>query len=419
MSNNLLYNSDLSHEKELFYATGVLDYDPAQNCLTASGNLGHYQLIPISTSDTYRISCEVKFNTTTDTYFYIRLVSHDSDKKTVPHYTVTKPHSNTETYLAKDLVSGDTVAVLEKGANWKADTTYRYLGICNNIAWDYNRCTNNFTIDSVSGNVVNLKEPYQGNTIPKGTKVAEFSDGANYNYPIRLNDIQTNPKRKEWHTLSATFTGKSLFYGTQYIYFGTLGYSNSYSIRNICIENLTTPQTCGISDSITEISNTGNVFSEVRETGRKIRYIRDTISGNTANVANHWCEIQAYNSVGENFAFNKNSKLMNADSWTKTLVTDGQTISNPYYPGSNGRSSYIDIDLGMVEQINSIKVWHYYADGRTYYDHKVEVSKDGVAWDVIYQGEHPETSDGWEIILRPETLKVYDGFIETNEIIET
>ncbi|MDT4867499.1 hypothetical protein FQZ97_1024130 [compost metagenome] len=45
-----------------------------------------------------------------------------------------------------------------------------------------------------------------------------------------------------------------------------------------------------------------------------------------------------------------------------------------------------------------VKVWHYYADGRTYYATKTEVSVDGTNWNTIFDsatsGTYPETSAG-------------------------
>jgi len=59
------------------------------------------------------------------------------------------------------------------------------------------------------------------------------------------------------------------------------------------------------------------------------------------------------------------------------------------------------VDLGTVKAISEIRVWHYHADGRIYKNTKTEVSKDGVAWEVVFdsatKGTYKETATGHRI----------------------
>jgi len=67
-----------------------------------------------------------------------------------------------------------------------------------------------------------------------------------------------------------------------------------------------------------------------------------------------------------------------------SMVTDGGLLSASYVDiGSDGTPKYVQIDLGIAQKVSEIRVWHYYDDGRTYKDTKTEVSKDGVAWEVV------------------------------------
>lgn len=79
------------------------------------------------------------------------------------------------------------------------------------------------------------------------------------------------------------------------------------------------------------------------------------------------------------------------------LITDGVTTSNPYYGMGAGLSS-VTVTLATVQDISTVKVWHYYADSRTYYATKTEVSEDGVSWITVFDsavsGTYQETSAG-------------------------
>jgi hypothetical protein len=86
-------------------------------------------------------------------------------------------------------------------------------------------------------------------------------------------------------------------------------------------------------------------------------------------------------------------------------VTDGVTSpsdSNTYVGLNSEEPCYVEIDLGQTYNINRVCVWHYYADNRTYYETKTEVSADGVDWYTVYDSEvsgtYQETSSGKEFI---------------------
>jgi len=134
---------------------------------------------------------------------------------------------------------------------------------------------------------------------------------------------------------------------------------------------------------------------------RKVRYIRDWLSGSTANTGNHWYEIQAYIESGVNVAL---SKTVTASSGGQrlTYITDGNTAGTYAYT-TGGSSQWVQVDLGQVYEVNSLKVWHYHNDGRTYYKTKTEVSVDGVNWETVFDsqvsGQYQETSAGKEIKL--------------------
>lgn len=405
---NLIYSGNFSEGTKCWSGSGLV---VSNNTATVTGNISHSQKIPVSSNDTYKVSFEIKFNTTIGKSFYIALQPLDSGKNAV-HINTTFKTTSTDTVLAKELVNGDTTVEIANATNWHSADPNQCIGICNNLAWQYNRSSYSSQYTSRDGNIITLKNAWTGGSFPKGTKVANFRDSATYFYPIILKDIHS-----EWKSYSATFKGgDSMRYSCQYFIFSTLGYENNYSIRNIRVENITFLQTCDITGHTPQISKNGNTTGMINEIGRQIRYIKDSINGSTANTGNHWVEIQAINNVGQNCAFNKGVSIPPDTTLEKTLVTDGNTALSTYL-GSTSKA--IIVDLGFTEQINSIKVWHYWHDGRTYYDHKVEVSADGINWDTVYFGLHKETSEGLEIPLYPNHGSFSKhGFINCNEIIE-
>lgn len=80
-----------------------------------------------------------------------------------------------------------------------------------------------------------------------------------------------------------------------------------------------------------------------------------------------------------------------------SISTDGGTETARYTEIGVGLS-WIQIDLGAVQMLDTVKVWHYYTDARTYNATKTEVSIDGVSWFTIFDsavsGTYPETSGG-------------------------
>ncbi len=143
-----------------------------------------------------------------------------------------------------------------------------------------------------------------------------------------------------------------------------------------------------LSDNITlQVEKTTNVAT------RKVRYIRDWLNGSNVNAGNHWVEIHAYDKNGNNLARGKGgTQGLNGSNTGATAATDGN-LSN--YVSA---ISPLTVDLGSAQEIDHVKVWHYFGDGRTYKDTKTEVSADGKNWFTLFdsgiEGTYKETSAG-------------------------
>lgn len=420
---NLVYNGDFSKGTDSFSGT---DITASNGVLTVTGDLvqSTNYLIPVVTGKKYRLSYDIKFNTTTGStnQFLIALRCYDNTKNHIAIQTTNKV-ANTNTTLANAVANGDTTVKLTSSANWNTATSSHVIGICDMKAWGYNRCRLRigYTTGTISNNTLTLTSAWNQGSFAAGTPVACFLAGSTYYYP---NEITQANLPTTWKTYSVDFNGGNpMRYSTQYFQFGTLGYTYNYSIRNLRIECIDDIQLNHWDNKEADLTKEGILKSlEFNDIGMPIRYIRDTISGNTVNTGNHWNEFQVYNYVGENIAWGRaltyGSGTTQSGTVSNGYITDGK-VNSSYNSFSGGSNAWVKLDLGYVENIHKIKIWHYYPDGRTYYNNITEVSTDGTNWITVYKGQKPETAAGNEIILTSaNTQLLKNGEIFANEFIE-
>lgn len=414
LSTNLISNGDMSHGTQHWSGSNLT---VSNGVLTVQGSLAHDQFIPVSSNRKYRLTYDMKVNNigTSSSPFYSVLFPYDNTRNMIGIHTTNLYNANCNTTLAADLKNGDTTATLTNASNWGTNLTYQRLGICNKLAWGYNRCSNSYSYSSKNGNVITLASAWNAGTIPSGTKVSLFRDGSTYYYP---NNISNANLPADWTHYSIEFYGgNTIRYSCQYIKFGTLGYSHNCSFKNICLECISDIQYNEEAENFDFDLSKQGVFTSnlMREDCDKIRYVRDKISGSTANTRNHWCEFQVFNDVDENIAWGRDVKV-GTTNYSNSVITDG-IVSSPHYIGGN-TGDYLLFDIGYLENISKIHVWHYYSDSRTYYNNITEVSRDGVNWRTVYQGEQTETSSGNEIIVHPVPQLFKNGMVYANEFYE-
>lgn len=149
----------------------------------------------------------------------------------------------------------------------------------------------------------------------------------------------------------------------------------------------------------------------------KIRYIKDTTSGNTVNNGNHWNQIQVFNELNQNVALGLSILGSNGTTFTNSVATDG--IVNNSYISVNSGTKYITLDLGKPQWIQKIIIWHYFKDGRTYHNNVTEVSLDGENWYTVYEGQKQATSEGNIILLKDNIAKILKtGQIQANQFYQ-
>lgn len=129
-----------------------------------------------------------------------------------------------------------------------------------------------------------------------------------------------------------------------------------------------------------------------------VRYIRDWLNGNTVNPNNYWNEVEAWSGTLDR-AKNVTPTISSGTLANAANVNDGNESTYGYEASGNGVAKYIQVDLGATYyDINAIKIFHYYADGRTFHGTKTQYSPDGVTWYTVFDsavsGEYVETSSG-------------------------
>jgi hypothetical protein len=109
------------------------------------------------------------------------------------------------------------------------------------------------------------------------------------------------------------------------------------------------------------------------------RYVRFYSNGSTMNSNNHYAEIEIYGSSASAISNLAEGKLFSSPASSNlSVVTDGIKNTNVYaddYPKASG-IQYVQVDLGGNYDLSSVKLWHYYGDGRKYHDVAVQISND-------------------------------------------
>lgn len=156
------------------------------------------------------------------------------------------------------------------------------------------------------------------------------------------------------------------------------------------------------------IDGGGSIHSSEFIQKLQARYIRDWVNGSTSNGGNHWLEVRAVRD-GTNVSLGS-PVTASASGANLSKVTDGTTSNSGYASVTSAAPAWVQVDLGSIQEIDEIQVWHYNADGRTYFGTKTEVSNDGVNWTAVFDSEfdgtYQETAAGITHKAVPRTSKV-------------
>ena len=101
------------------------------------------------------------------------------------------------------------------------------------------------------------------------------------------------------------------------------------------------------------------------------------------------------------------------------LLVDNVTTSTPYHSGTTGLNS-VTVDLQSLQNVSVVKVWHYWADGRTYNATKTEVSKDNTNWTTVFDsasdGLYAESSTGHTITFDTKQVRYIRDWVNGSSV---
>jgi len=102
-----------------------------------------------------------------------------------------------------------------------------------------------------------------------------------------------------------------------------------------------------------------------------------------------------------------------------TLLVNGITTSTQYHSGTTGLNS-VTVDLQSVLNVSVVKVWHYWADGRTYNATKTEVSKDNTNWTTVFdsasEGTYAENATGHTITFDTKQVRYIRDWVNGSSV---
>jgi uncharacterized protein YjdB len=108
------------------------------------------------------------------------------------------------------------------------------------------------------------------------------------------------------------------------------------------------------------------------------RYARFYSSGSTANNWNHYVEIEIYGGQTQTGNLAAWKSVTSSTNFTNiSRITDSTPDTYSYADGyPNQGLQWVQIDLGASQNVNNIKLFHYFGDARTYHDVIVQLSND-------------------------------------------
>ena len=142
---------------------------------------------------------------------------------------------------------------------------------------------------------------------------------------------------------------------------------------------------------------------------RTLQFIKDWANGSTANASNHWNDIRVYTDNGTDngliwklYSLEYPWRITSNSINTANLKNVGDYSISTFFDGGNVNKQgqavplYVQVNFENLLTVKRILVWHYYADARTYYGTKTEVSQNGSKWYTIFdsarEGEYKESS---------------------------
>ena len=331
------------------------------------------------------------------------------DEQTVP---VLQSAENLE-FGGRNLVLG--TAMNELWSTWSNVITNELTDDGSKITWNKGSASQSAMQSPITGSLI-TGEKYVATLEVKGTlnnlQLFIITKGSpNYNFYSSKSDINANSFTK----LTIPFTYTPSLESDTFFIGGTpsaIGQWLEVKKETVQIEK------GNVATDWTEAPEDAELRSN-KKTYNPVRYIRDWSGGSSANTGNHKYELQAYVN-GENIARGKTVTGNGPTNSGLQVLTNGSTSTGSYLNlGNSSTPVYAQVDLGEVYyNVDSIAIWRYYNDNRTYHNTKIEVSADGTNWvpvfDSLIEGEYPESADGRSY---PNTKAKSESLVSSTETI--
>ncbi len=172
---------------------------------TEKKNLRSAEYFPVDQNSAYRLSIEASSgdgqggSVNSAAKHYLGFIAYDIDKKYISPYQYHQHAGSTDTRLARALEAGDTEIRLDDASGWHNGTArsartiawYGYADSTGHVYEDYtytqNYRRNLWDAGAVNGNIITLRDPWDGPTIAKGTAVRNTQSHHTYNYLLGAN----------------------------------------------------------------------------------------------------------------------------------------------------------------------------------------------------------------------------------------
>jgi len=118
--------------------------------------------------------------------------------------------------------------------------------------------------------------------------------------------------------------------------------------------------------------------------GKEVRYIRDTINGNSIDNTNGWVSINAYDLDRNIISLGKDVLPSGNYTIADTVgITNGDDTLNTLTFLDNGVEAKVTVDLGEIMKVRNITVIRDYTGGRIHPNAVLEISIDGHNWETV------------------------------------
>ena len=161
-----------------------------------------------------------------------------------------------------------------------------------------------------------------------------------------------------------------------------------------------------------ELINTTTVtapINEIIKVGTQPMNTKNVAIGATVSTSAN-SDTSAYTALERRAAF-RGEKITAANFDRTAYIADGQTTTiNNYTNGIPGLQK-IQMDLGAAYDLNAIRLWHYYGDGRSYRDVVVQLSNDATFTDGVATvfNNDKDGSAGFDVGVDSEYSETIDG----------